>query len=78
MRRLLPFVVALVATSIPAFSQSAPAKQAPAATPGRYGKALEELRGDLQARRSDLMAKNISLSPGPPEGVLSSGSALVR
>jgi len=48
------------------FSQSAPAKQAPAATPAATpadtAEALEELRGDLQAKRADVMAKNISLS----------------
>ena len=60
MRRLLPLVVAFVATSIPAFSQNAPAK--PAAAPADTAKALEEFRADLQAKRSDIMAKNISLS----------------
>jgi len=66
MRRLLPFVVALVATSTPVFSQNAPVSQAPAATttatPADTAKALAELRGDLQAKRADVMAKNISLS----------------
>jgi Spy/CpxP family protein refolding chaperone len=66
MRRLLPFVVAFAATSTPVFSQNAPAKQAPAATPATApadtARALEELRGDLQAKRADIMAKNISLS----------------
>ena len=66
MRRLLPFVVAFTATSAPVFSQNAPANQAPAATaaatPAETAKALEDLRGDLQAGRADVMAKNISLS----------------
>jgi Spy/CpxP family protein refolding chaperone len=60
MRRLLPILVAFVATSAPVFSQDAPATPAP--TPADTAKALAELRGDLQAKRADLMAKNISLS----------------
>ena len=64
MRRLLPILVACVATSAPVFSQDAPASAPakPAATAADTAKALEELRGDLQAHRADLMAKNISLS----------------
>ena len=60
MRRLLPFLVAFVATSVPALSQNAPAKPAPSAAD--TAKALEELRGDLQTTRADVLAKNISLS----------------
>jgi hypothetical protein len=60
MRRLLPFVVAFLATSVPVFSQNAPAK--PAAAPADTAKALEEFRADMQAKRSDILAKNISLS----------------
>ena len=60
MRRLLPFLVVLVATSAPVFSQNAPAK---AATPPEDpAKAMAEMRADLQAQRADLMAKNITLS----------------
>jgi hypothetical protein len=58
MRRLLPVLVVL-ATSMPVFSQNAPA---PAAAPADASKAMEELRTDAQAQRADLMAKNISLS----------------
>ena len=60
MRRLLPLLVALVATSVPTLSQNAPAKPGPSAAD--TAKAMEELRGDLQAKRADLLAKNISLS----------------
>ena len=60
MRRLLPFLVVLVATSAPVFSQSAPAKAA--TPPADPAKAMEEMRADLQAQRADLMAKNISLT----------------
>jgi hypothetical protein len=60
MRRLLPILVALVATSVPALSQNAPAKPGPSAAD--TAKALEELRADLQAKRADVLAKNISLS----------------
>ena len=60
MRCLLPFVVALVATSAPVFSQNAPAK--PATAPDDTAKAMAEFRADLQAKRADLVAKNISLS----------------
>ena len=58
MRRLLPILVAFVATA-PVFSQNAPA--APAA-PVDEAKALAEFRADLQAKRADIMAKNITLS----------------
>jgi hypothetical protein len=65
MRFLLPLLVALVATSTPAFSQTAPAQ--PAAAPAvpsaaDTAKAMESLRADLQTQRADLMAKNITLS----------------
>jgi hypothetical protein len=60
MRRLLPFLVAFVATSAPVLSQNTPAQPAP--TPADTTKAMEEMRADLQAKRADLMAKNISLS----------------
>jgi Spy/CpxP family protein refolding chaperone len=66
MRRVLPFVVAFVATSAPVFSQNvadapgAPAKAAP--SEADVQKAMQEFRGDLQAKRADIMAKNISLS----------------
>ena len=63
MRRLLPLVLALAATSVPVFSQnaaSAPAK--PAAAPVDTAKALADFRADMQAKRSDVMAKNLSLS----------------
>jgi Spy/CpxP family protein refolding chaperone len=60
MRRLLPFLVAFVATASPAYSQNTPAPPAP--TPADTTKAMEEVRADLQAKRADLMAKNISLS----------------
>lgn len=58
MRRLLPFLVAFVATA-PVFSQNAPA--APAA-PADEAKALAEFRADMQAKRTDIMAKNITLT----------------
>ena len=62
MRRLLPFVVAFVATA-PVFSQNAPATAAkPAAEPANEAKAMADFRADLQAKRADVMAKNISLS----------------
>ena len=66
MRRLLPFLVAFVAT-VPVFSQNAPAgaakpAAAPAAAPVDAAKAIEDFRADLQAKRADIMAKNISLS----------------
>jgi hypothetical protein len=51
--------VAFVATSTPVFSQSAPAKPA---TPADEAKAVAEVRSDLQAKRAELMAKNIKLS----------------
>lgn len=60
MRRVLPLLVAVMAASIPSFSQNSPAKAQPSAAD--ITKALEELRGDMQAKRSDLLAKNISLS----------------
>jgi len=65
MRLLLPLLVALVATSTPAFSQTAPAQPAAAPampSPADTAKAMAELRVELQAQRADLMAKNISLS----------------
>src|SRR5947207_3164772 len=61
MRPLLPFLVVFAATSLPVFSQNPPASK-PAAAPADTAKTLEEVRGDLQAQRADLMAKNISLS----------------
>lgn len=60
MRRLLPFLVAFVATSSPVFSQNAPAKSA--TSPADAAKAVVEVRGDLQAKRAELLAKNITLS----------------
>ncbi len=64
MRYLLPFLVALAATSTPTFSQTAPAAPATAAAPSQadVAKSMESLRADLQTQRTDLMAKNISLS----------------
>jgi Spy/CpxP family protein refolding chaperone len=66
MRRLLPLLLAFVATSIPVFSQNAPATKpaaAPAPTsPADAAKTMENMRADLQAQRADLMAKNITLS----------------
>ena len=58
MRRLLPILVAFVATA-PVFSQNAPV--APAASADE-AKALAEFRADMQAKRADIMAKNITLS----------------
>jgi len=67
MRRLLPLLVAFAATSAPAFSQnaaSAPAKPATATAPtaADTAKALADFRSEMQAKRTDVLAKNISLS----------------
>jgi hypothetical protein len=60
MRRLLPILVAFMATANPVFSQNTPAK--PAAAPADNAKAMADMRADAQAKRADLMAKNVTLS----------------
>jgi len=65
MRHLLPLLVAFAATSAPVFSQNAPAdatQPAAAPAPADAAKALADFRADMQAKRADIMAKNISLS----------------
>ena len=60
MHRTLVLSVLMLLASIPAWSADTPAAKSPAqATPEQ---AVAEFRNDLQAKRADVMAKNLSLT----------------
>jgi Spy/CpxP family protein refolding chaperone len=60
MHRTLVLPLLMLLASIPAWSADAPATKSPAqATPEQ---AVAEFRNDLQAKRADVMAKNLSLT----------------
>ena len=61
MHRLLPSLAALILLAGPAIAQNAPPANSGTSAQDN-ARALEEFRADVQAKRSDVLAKNISLS----------------